>query len=460
LRNVVNDPLSKDLTQAEQHSKSGCDGEAQSETGCCDTLLGGGLSTATLTTLTDNWIYNEILLDGGLSTSTLSYDCNVESDTYHSDLSLDYVRKTNYCDDSQSLPSFLHTEKDGVVKTITEYNADAILHDGIMTRVAGKRGRNRLMRGEIDDVKQTESDWLLSYHETIKPRDKMDLNYIVLNAEDYKKETNSHRLVFRVDDRETGDSYLWFKPCLNMLNNEYAEELEKTFKGLDSLLGLGITFTIKSNPYHSVKYDYDRLMSCFNKMTEKIRNLRWIVVYTTTPDGKRIVDKKATKNARDRERENIKKRLKSVGLNSDKIEWFRVSEIGKETFECHIHAIYYGIDYIPHDWLKDEWYKLTQDSYVVWVSRGKKKASSYARKYITKQIRSKETPQSLLLMWAMGSRVWGCSKGLLQRIKDSYNRLLCNKAGLDPSRFKVSILGLYLYDDYTGIYRITSDPPP
>jgi len=394
--------------------------------------------------------------------SFVSYPDNANSDTYQSSTSLDKDRKTNSCDDSQSLISFLHTEKDGIVKTISERDASALFHDEIMPRVSGKRGRNRLRRGEIIDIKQTESDWLLSYHETIKPRNKMDLNYIVLNAEDYKKETNAHRLVFSIDDNETGDSYLWFKPCLNMLNKEYAEELEKTFKGLDSLLGLGITFTIKSNPYHSVKHDYDRLMSCFDKMTEKIRNLRWISAYTTTPDGKKVIDKKATKKARDREKEKIRRRLKSMGLDGDKIQWFRVSEIGKETFECHIHVIYYGLDYIPHDWLKDEWYKLTHDSYVVWVSKGKKKASSYARKYITKQIRSKETPPSLLLMWAMGSRVWGCSKGLLQRIKDSYNKLILTDAKLfgDTSRYTIKCLGLYLNNDYTGIYRITTDPPP
>jgi len=60
-------------------------------------------------------------------------------------------------------------------------------------------------------------------------------------------------------------------------------------------------------------------------------------------------------------------------------------------------------------------------------------------------------------MWAMGSRVWGCSKGLLTKIKESYNRLLCTKTGLDSTRFTIKFLGLYLYDDYDGLYQIIKD---
>jgi len=374
---------------------------------------------------------------------------------------LDKECKTNYCDSNQSPNLLLKTSKDIIIKTISDRDANGLLHDDIMPRVAGKRGRNKLKRGEIDDVKQTEADWLSAYNETCKPRNKMNFDYIVLNADDYKTETQRHKMVFQINDNETGNTYLWFKNCTNMLTLDYAEDLERRFAGLDNLLGLGVTFTIRSNPYHSVCYDYNRLMAAFNKMIEKIVNLRWVEVYKTNPNGKKVIDRPATKRARDIQRRKIKNSLQSMGLDADKIQWFRVSEIGENTYMTHIHAIFFGIDYIPIDWLESEWLKLTKDSSLVWVSKRQKKASSYALKYITKQIRTKETPVSLLILWALGSRVWGCSKGLLQKIKESYNKLILNDAKLfgDISRYTIKCLGIYLNGDYSGLYLVTSDPP-
>jgi hypothetical protein len=330
-----------------------------------------------------------------------------------------------------------------------------------MPRKKGKRGRDKLKSGEIpsDEVKNTEEDWLLSYHETCKPRSQMDVPCIFMNAKDYMKETSSHRLVFHILNDETSQEYLWFKECTNMLCTTYAEELERRFKGLDTLSGLGITFTKKSSQYTSVKNDYAVLMKAFNSIVEKIVNLRWIVAYHTVK-GKKTVDRKETKRLRDEKREQIKALNKSMGLDSDKIEWFRVSEIGKSNYMAHIHAIFYGINFIPIEWLKKEWHKLTGDSYMVWVSQRNAKASSHAVKYITKTIKGKNLSMSLVMLWALNARAWGCSRSLLTEIRDHDKALILEDAGLenDTNRYTITCLGLYPADDFTGLYKIGNDP--
>jgi hypothetical protein len=243
-----------------------------------------------------------------------------------------------------------------------------------------------------------------------------------------------------------------------MLNPTYAEELSRRFKALDNLSGLGITFTKKANPYTSVKNDYAVLMKAFNSMVEKIVNLRWIVAYHTVK-GKKTIDREETKRLRDEKREEIKALNKSMGLDSDKIEWFRVSEIGKSNYMAHIHAIFYGLNFIPIEWLKKEWHKLTGDSYMVWVSKRNVKASSHAVKYITKTIKGKNLSMSLVMLWALNARAWGCSRSLLTKIHTRDKEIILENAGLDndTSRYTITCLGLYPNCDFTGLYKIMDD---
>ena len=410
-----------------------------------------------------------------------------------------------------------------VSNSISSRLAGEITHDDIIPRVKDKRGRNRLLNGEIEDkdIKETENDWLLAHKEVCQWRLNMNVPYIFLNAKDYQIETSQHKMVFRVDDTETGDAYLWFKSCTNMLHPDYADELSRRFEALENISGLGITFTKKSSPYLSVKHDYDVLMRAFNSIVNKIINLRWVVAYHTVNckkvvdvkgkyhfvggkkvvdreekyhfvggkkvvdvkgkyhfvgrkkvvdkeekyhfvGGKKVVDKEETKRLRAKKREEIKALNKSMGLNSDKIEWFRVSEVGKSNYMCHIHAIFYGLRFIPIEWLKKEWHKLTGDSYMVWVSKRNKKASKHAVKYLTKNISPKhDLSLSLVMLWALNARAWGCSRSLLTKIHKHDKKIILDDMGLsDEPRYTVKCLGLYLGGEYSGVYKILEDPPP
>jgi len=349
-----------------------------------------------------------------------------------------------------------------VTQSISPCVAGSITYDEVIPRVTGKRGRKKLLAGEIEDIKRTEEDWLLAHGEVCHSRGKMNVSYVVMNAKDYQIETSHHRLVFSVVDNIAKEEYLWFKSCTNMLHPDYADELSRRFKALDGLSGLGVTFTKKASPYTSVKHDYNILMKAFSSIVEKIINLRWVVAHHTV-NGKRVVDRKETKRLRDKKREEIKALNESMGLNGDKIEWFRVSEVGKDNYMCHIHAIIYGLNFIPIAWLKKEWHKLTGDSYMVWVSPRNKKASKHAVKYLTKNISPEHNlSTSLAMLWALNARAWGCSRSLLTKIHKQDKRLILDDMGLsgDDSRYTIKCLGLYLGGEYSGIYKIVGDPPP
>ena len=138
-----------------------------------------------------------------------------------------------------------------VSNSISPHAVDEITYDEIIPRVKDKRGRNRLLNGEIEDkdIKETENDWLLAHGEVCGSRLKMDVPYIFLNAKDYQIETSQHKMVFSVVDNETNEKYLWFKSCTNMLHPDYADELSRRFEALNDISGLGITFTKKASRY-------------------------------------------------------------------------------------------------------------------------------------------------------------------------------------------------------------------
>ena len=250
--------------------------------------------------------------------------------------------------------------------------------------------------------------YVLAHREVKKKRGVMDLFLIRQYAENYLSDLNRARVMLECE-YENYRFCLFLEPN-SLLYSGYHRRLLSRFKLIDMYQGVGITLTLRSLEFFSVYDDTHRIKRYWNNLLIKLKR-------------------------------------KYPYWSGD---YFSILEIGKKSLMTHLHIILFGLKYVNHKWLSECWKDITKSSYVVYVSRNSKNVRQYISKYLSKSIRG-VLDDSVILIWACGVRLWSCSRGLFDKLKQCMK--LLKRIDVDYTIWLVDcrLDGLYIVydsDDY------------
>jgi len=238
--------------------------------------------------------------------------------------------------------------------------------------------------------------------EANRSRQDMDLERMKLLAFNYMEEKKNTKLLFTRN--KYGTVGYMFLPYLNMLHPQYAKKQLKKIENLP--YGLGITLTTRYSKEESINHSIKRLNECFHTF----------MIYL----GRYLVKK---------------------------LQYFAVREIAGGNGVTHIHGTIFNQLYIPQTVIKSLWYKITGDSYKVWVSARNTKAKKYLSKYLTKTLKG-ELTNSVVALWSCGQRLFSTSEDLFQELEteeddESYKYI----------SYKWEFVGIVFECELEGIYE-------
>lgn len=207
----------------------------------------------------------------------------------------------------------------------------------------------------------------------------LDIGKIIELSDEYVEEVKNNRILL-VGSNAAGEvKRVGFVKEEGLMTVAYNKELYRQFKYLDAWEGVGITLTLNCQPFNSVFNDETRIKASWAVLHRRIQR------YLPEWEG----------------------------------NYFLVMEIGSENHMVHLHIILFGLELIPHWWLKKEWFDITGDSFIVWCSAPKspQRAKDYVRKYLCKAMKG-DIPLGIRMTWASGKRVWSASRGLFTKLEE------------------------------------------